>query len=94
MHGKKLKIIYLTLMISILNYIFTVVFYPVRWTKLDYTCICFEEFLNQLNLLYKYRMIIYACLMQKKLSEKLKVSGRNFLQILMLYFYTIDKNNL
>jgi hypothetical protein len=28
-----------------------------RWTKLDTTCIYFEEFINQLNLLY-----IYICL--------------------------------
>jgi hypothetical protein len=39
-------------MISILNSIFTVVLYTMRRTKLDLTCICFEEFLNQLNLLY------------------------------------------
>jgi hypothetical protein len=45
-------------MISILNSVFTVVF-----SKLDHTCICFREFLNQFNLLYKYRRSIYACLM-------------------------------
>jgi hypothetical protein len=50
---KNFKIIYLTHMISILNSVFTIVFYPMRWTKLDHTCICFEEFLNQLNFLYK-----------------------------------------
>jgi hypothetical protein len=50
--------------------------------KLDYTCVCFEEFLNQLNLLYKYRMSIYAYLMiQKKPQWKLKISRHNFLQI-------------
>jgi hypothetical protein len=92
---KNFKIIYLTHMISILNSVFTVVFYPLRWTKLDHTCICFEEFLNQLNLLYKYRVSIYACLMiQKKSSGKLKISSHNFLQIWILYACTIDKNNL
>jgi hypothetical protein len=39
-------------MISILDYVFTVVFYMMRWIKLDIICICFEEFMNQLNLLY------------------------------------------
>jgi hypothetical protein len=44
----------LTYRISILNSIFTVVFYVTRWTKQDHTYIYFEEFLNQLNLLYIY----------------------------------------
>jgi hypothetical protein len=39
-------------MISILNSIFTVVFYAMRWTKHDHICIYFEEILDQLNLLY------------------------------------------
>jgi hypothetical protein len=39
-------------MIFILNFIFTIVFYTTRWTKQDLTCICFKEFLNQLNLFY------------------------------------------
>jgi hypothetical protein len=61
----------LTHMISILNFVFTIVFYTVRWTKLDlfayvlknlwtkldHAYICFEEFLNRLNLFY-----IYICL--------------------------------
>jgi hypothetical protein len=63
--------------------------------KLDYTCVCFEEFLNQLNLLYKYRMSIYAYLMiRKKPQWKLKISRHNFLQIWMSCAYKIDKNNL
>jgi hypothetical protein len=41
-------------MLFILNSVFTIMFYVVRWPKLDPTCICFEEFLNQLNLLYIY----------------------------------------
>jgi hypothetical protein len=69
-------------MISILNSISIVMFYPTRWTKLNHTCIYFKEFLNQLNLFYKYRMSIYACLMiQKKPTGKLIVSSCNFLQI-------------
>jgi hypothetical protein len=47
----------LTYMISILNFIFIIVFYVTRWIKLDLVCICFEEFINQLYLLY-----IYICL--------------------------------
>jgi hypothetical protein len=46
-------------MISILNSIFTGVFYVTRRTKLDSTCICFKEFINQLNLLY-ICMFIFA----------------------------------
>jgi hypothetical protein len=42
----------LTHMISILNSVFIVSFYKTRWTKQDPSCICFEEFLNQLSLLY------------------------------------------
>jgi hypothetical protein len=81
-------------MIFILNFVFTVVFYLMRWTKLDYTYICFD-FLNQINLLYKYRISIYTCLMtQKKLLEKLKISSHNFFQIWMSYACKIDKNNL
>jgi hypothetical protein len=91
-HGKKnFKIMYLTYMISILNFIFNIVFYPTRWIKLDHTYICFKEFLNQLNLLHKNRMSIYPCLMTKKPPQKLKISGRNFLQIWMSYGFTIDK---
>jgi hypothetical protein len=36
-------------MIYILNSVFTVVFYAMRWIKLDIACICFEEFINQIN---------------------------------------------
>jgi hypothetical protein len=53
----------LTHMIFILNSVFTVVFYVARWTKLDITCIYFEEFINQLNLLY---LCIYLYLQQNK----------------------------
>jgi hypothetical protein len=53
----------LTHMISILNSIFIHVFYAMRWTKLDIACICFNEFINQLNLLYIY---IYLYLQQNK----------------------------
>jgi hypothetical protein len=42
----------LTYTISTLNSVFTVVFYMTIWTKLDFGCICFENFINQLNLLY------------------------------------------
>jgi hypothetical protein len=36
----------------ILNFIFTIMFYTTRLTKQDLRYICFEEFLNQLNLIY------------------------------------------
>jgi hypothetical protein len=79
-------------MVPILNFNFNIVLYAMRWIKLDHTCIYFEEFFNQLNLLYKYRMNIYACLMiQKKPSGKLKISRRNFLQI---WKHILDKNKL
>jgi hypothetical protein len=49
----------LTHMISILNYVFTIIFYVVRWPKLNTTYICFEEFLNQLKFtLYLYMFIL------------------------------------
>jgi hypothetical protein len=53
-------------MISILNSIFTVVFYGMKWTKLNIACICFEKFINQLNLLY---ICIYLYLQQNKSYE-------------------------
>jgi hypothetical protein len=34
-------------MISILNFIFTILFYATRWIKQDPTRICFKEFLNK-----------------------------------------------
>jgi hypothetical protein len=49
---KNFKIINLIHMISILNFVFTIVFYATRRTKQDIICICFKEFSNQLNLLY------------------------------------------
>jgi hypothetical protein len=53
---KNFKIINITYMISILNYVFIIVFYATRWIKQDHICICFEEILNQLNLLYIYNL--------------------------------------
>jgi hypothetical protein len=44
-------------MISILNPVSAIVLYAMKWTKQDFTYICFKEFLNQLNLIY-----IYLCL--------------------------------
>jgi multisubunit Na+/H+ antiporter MnhF subunit len=43
---KNFKMIHITYMIFILNFIFTVVFYAMRWTKHDHIYICFEEILN------------------------------------------------
>jgi hypothetical protein len=51
---KNFKMINLIHMISILNYVFTIMLYMMRCIKQDLICICFEEFLNQLNLLYIY----------------------------------------
>jgi hypothetical protein len=39
-------------MIFILNFVFTIMFYVMRWIKLYLNCICLKNFLNQLNLLY------------------------------------------
>jgi hypothetical protein len=50
-------------MIFILNSVFNVVFYAMRWTKLDITYICFKELINQLNLLY---ICIYLYSQQNK----------------------------
>jgi hypothetical protein len=62
----------LTYMISILNYIFTNMSYVMRWIKLDIICIYFEEFINQLNLLY-----IYICLyLQQVMSYETHQLGR------------------
>jgi hypothetical protein len=47
---KNFKMINLILMISILNFVFTTVFYAMSSTKQYLICIWFEEFLNQLNL--------------------------------------------
>jgi hypothetical protein len=44
----------LTHMIFILISVFIIVIYVTRWTKLNIACICFEEFISQLNLLYIY----------------------------------------
>jgi hypothetical protein len=54
---KNFKMTSLIHMISILNYVFTIVFYTMRWTKQDLICIYFKEFLNQIYLLY-----IWICL--------------------------------
>jgi hypothetical protein len=43
----------LTHMIFILNFVFTVMLYAVRWSKLDLTYIYLKK-LNQLNLIYIY----------------------------------------
>jgi hypothetical protein len=33
----------LTHIVSILNFVFTIVVYVASWTKLDLTCICFKK---------------------------------------------------
>jgi hypothetical protein len=43
-------------MIYILNSVFAVIFYATRCEKQDHIYICFEEILNQLNLLYIYNL--------------------------------------
>jgi hypothetical protein len=63
---KNFKMINLIHMISILNFIFIVVFYATRWTKLDHVFICFDEFINQLNLFY---ICIYLYLQQDELWD-------------------------
>jgi hypothetical protein len=64
-------------MISFLNLIFTIVFYVMRLTKLDHVYICFENFVNQLNLLY---ICICLFLQQDKSYGMHELSrGPNFL---------------
>jgi hypothetical protein len=63
----------LTHMISILNSVFTIIFYMTRWTKLDLTCICFKELLNQLNLFY---IFISLYLQQNKNYESRELINR------------------
>jgi hypothetical protein len=63
----------LTHMISILNSVFTIIFYMTRWTKLDLTCICFKELLNQLNLFY---IFISLYLQQNKNYESHELINR------------------
>jgi hypothetical protein len=46
----------------IFNFIFTDVFYATRRTKLDLTCICFEDFLTQLKLYIYINLICYQIL--------------------------------
>jgi hypothetical protein len=60
---KNFKMINLTHTISILNSIFIIVFYAMRWIKLDITCIFFEKFIYQHNLLY---VCIYLYSQQNK----------------------------
>jgi hypothetical protein len=78
---KNFKMINITYMISILNYVFTVVFYATRWTKQDHICICFKEILNQLNLLY-----IYICLYLQSIL--------NFVFTIVFYATTLTKQYL
>jgi hypothetical protein len=69
---RNFKMINLTHMISILNYVFTVVSYVTRRIKLNTVCIYFKEFINQLNLLY-----IYICLyLQQGTSYETHKLGR------------------
>jgi hypothetical protein len=63
----------LTHMMSILNSIFTIAFYVMRWAKLDLTYICFEEFLNQFNLPY---ICIYLYLQYNKSYESRELMSR------------------
>jgi hypothetical protein len=84
---KNFKMINITYMISILNFVFIVVFYATRWTKQDHICICFKEILNQLNLLY-----IYICLYLQSIlnfvfttRQELKKQGLSYIYILKNY---------
>jgi hypothetical protein len=44
---KNKKMINLSHKISIFNFIFTILFYAMRWKKQDHIYVCFEEFLNK-----------------------------------------------
>jgi hypothetical protein len=86
-HNKMtLKMINITHMTSILNSVFTIVFYTMRWIKSNLTCICFKEFLNQLNLFY-----IYICLYLQpdKSYEPRELMGR-----IMGYDHSLCRNDI
>jgi hypothetical protein len=56
--------IILSHMISILNFVFSILFYVTKWTKQDLTCICFEEFFikNHLNQISNFQQLkILSC---------------------------------
>jgi hypothetical protein len=78
---KNFKMINITYMISISNFIFIVVFYATRWAKQDHICICFEEILNQPNLL---NICIYLYLQ----------SILNFVSIIVFYAMRLTKQDL
>jgi hypothetical protein len=71
----------ITYMISILNFIFAIVFYAMRWTKHDHIYICLEEILNQLNLLY-----IFICLYLQFIL--------NFIFTIVFYAKALNTNSL
>jgi hypothetical protein len=77
-------------MISILNFIFTIVFYITRWTKQDYICICFKEILNQLNLLYILNIVFTIVFYEIRLTKQdlSYIIFEEFLnQLNLIYFY-------
>jgi hypothetical protein len=57
---KNFNIIYLTHMIFILNFVFTIVFYATRWIKLDLTCICFQKIIILTHCCFKSSSSIYS----------------------------------
>jgi hypothetical protein len=81
---KNIKIINLIHMISILDSVFSIVLYATRWTKLDLICICFKEFLNQLNFIY-----IWTCLYLQQIKIYGHVRDR-----IMSYDHSLGWNDM
>jgi hypothetical protein len=100
---KNFKMINITYMISILNSVFTVVFYMMRWTKQDHIYICYEEILNQLNLLYIYiclylyfifTIVFYATRLTKKISITYVLNNFKINLIWSIFTYVYIHNKL
>jgi hypothetical protein len=54
---KNFKMINLIHIVSILNFVFTIVFYTTGWTKQDLICICFKKI--KINLIYSIFEYVY-----------------------------------
>jgi len=51
---------YLLYIISILRIDYTIVFYMARWTKLDHTCIYFDDILHYYQLMWLHPLFLVA----------------------------------
>jgi hypothetical protein len=64
---KNFKMINISYMICILNFVFTVVIYATRWTKHDHICICFEFAIYlQFILIFVFTIVFYVMRLTKQ----------------------------